>query len=92
MELSVEVVYVLADRACAMTAAVEPGATLRQAIERSGLLERFPEIDLARHKVGVFGKLRGVDERISAGDRVEIYRPLLADPKERRRRLERGRA
>ena len=87
MELSVEVAYVLADRAAVVKVEVAAGTTLRQAIERSGVLTKFPEIDLARSKVGVFGKLRGLDEPVEAGDRVEIYRPLTMDPKDRRRLL-----
>ena len=63
-----------------------PGTTLREAITRSGLLQRFAEIDLAVCTVGVFGKIRALDERIEDGDRIEIYRPLTMDPKERRRR------
>jgi uncharacterized protein len=66
------------------------GATLREAIERSGILREFPQIDLTRHKVGVFGRLRGLDEAVADGDRVEIYRPLPADPKDMRRRRAQG--
>lgn len=87
MELSVEVAYVLADRATVVKLKVDAGTTLRQAIAQSGLLKRFPDIDLARHKVGVFGRLRELDGPVEEGDRVEIYRPLPADPKERRRKL-----
>lgn len=87
MELSVEVVYALADRAAVVKLKVEAGATLRQAIEQSGLLRRFPEIDLTRHPVGVFGAVRALDAPVEAGDRVEIYRPLTMDPKDRRRLL-----
>jgi putative ubiquitin-RnfH superfamily antitoxin RatB of RatAB toxin-antitoxin module len=68
---------------------VAPGTTVRGAIEASGLLARCPEIDLARCGVGVFGRARGLDEPVAAGDRVEIYRPLAQDPKERRRRAAR---
>jgi putative ubiquitin-RnfH superfamily antitoxin RatB of RatAB toxin-antitoxin module len=68
---------------------VPPGTTLREAIERSGVLAQCPEIDLARCGVGVFGQTRGLDEPVASGDRVEIYRPLLQDPKERRRRAAR---
>jgi uncharacterized protein len=50
------------------------------------MLERFPEIDLEQSRIGVFGKLRRPDEQVRAGDRIEIYRPLIADPKESRRR------
>ena len=62
------------------------GSTLGQAIEHSGLLEKFPEIDLTQQKVGVFGKLGRTDQELRDRDRVEIYRPLLADPKEVRRK------
>jgi putative ubiquitin-RnfH superfamily antitoxin RatB of RatAB toxin-antitoxin module len=68
---------------------VPAGTTLRQAIARSGVLERCPGIALARCGVGVFGVARGLDEPVAAGDRVEIYRPLPQDPKERRRRAAR---
>lgn len=64
---------------------VEEGATLRDAIERSGLLGQGPGINLAVNGVGVFGRARGLDERVAAGDRVEIYRPLPVDPKAARR-------
>lgn len=65
---------------------VPDGSTLREAIERSGLLERFPEIDLGVNKVGVFGKLSRLDTRLSDGDRVEIYRPITVDPETVERR------
>ena len=61
------------------------GATLRQAIEASGILDKYPEIDLARNKLGVFAKLSKPDTPLRDGDRVEIYRPLIADPKEVRK-------
>ena len=65
---------------------VPEGSTLREAIERSGLLEQFPEIDLEQNKVGVFGKLSRLDAKLSEGDRVEIYRPIIADPETVERR------
>ena len=64
---------------------VVPGTTLQQAIEQSGILDRFPEIDPTRLKAGVFGKLKKLDQTLRAGDRVEIYRPLIADPKQVRK-------
>ena len=64
---------------------VPAGTTVEQAIRRSGLTERFPEIDLEKHGVGIFGELAGLDDPLRDGDRVEIYRPLLADPKVARR-------
>jgi putative ubiquitin-RnfH superfamily antitoxin RatB of RatAB toxin-antitoxin module len=58
-----------------------PGMTLADAVEASGLRERFPQIDLEHAKVGVWGKPRDPASLVSAGDRIEIYRPLTADPK-----------
>ncbi|MDR1936040.1 MAG: RnfH family protein [Candidatus Accumulibacter sp.] len=55
-------------------------ATVQEAIERSGILEQFPHIDLENQKVGVFGKLTKLNAALKAGDRVEIYRPIIADP------------
>ncbi|CAL1240267.1 RnfH family protein [Candidatus Methylocalor cossyra] len=84
--MEVEVAYARADRQALLTVEVPPGATARQAIEASGLLGRFPEIDLAVNRIGIFGQPCGLDQMLSPGDRVEIYRPLIADPKEARRR------
>lgn len=64
---------------------VNAGATVRQALSRGGLFERHPGIDLAHCKLGVWGKLRGLDEPLRDLDRIEIYRPLQVDPKEARR-------
>ncbi|WP_136417313.1 MULTISPECIES: RnfH family protein [Oxalobacteraceae] len=65
---------------------VREGATLQFAIEQSGMLRDLPEIDLAVCRVGVYGKLKALDTVLRDGDRVEIYRPLIADPKESRRK------
>ena len=62
------------------------GCSVRDAIERSGLLEEFPEIDLEAQAVGIFGRLTTLDARLSNGDRVEIYRPITADPETVERR------
>jgi hypothetical protein len=83
--IQVEVAYALPNVQEIVTVEVEAGATLRQAIERSGLLNRYPEIDLAVNKVGIFGRLAKQDEVLRARDRVEIYRVLIADPKEVRK-------
>ncbi len=83
---SVEVVYALPDVQVLILIEVEEGTTLRTAIERSGVLEQFPEIDLEKSKVGIFGKLSKLDALLRAKDRVEIYRPLIADPKEVRKK------
>ncbi|MEW6648479.1 MAG: RnfH family protein [Pseudomonadota bacterium] len=81
----VEVAYARDEVQVILPVEVEEGTTLRQAIERSGVLNRYPEIDLAVNKVGVFGRLAKLDEPLRARDRVEIYRPLIADPKEVRK-------
>jgi len=78
---------------CLIQLEVAPDCTVAQAISASGLLARFPEIDLRHNKVGIFGKLLGLDHLVAAHDRVEIYRPLTADPKlARQRRVEKIRA
>ena len=84
--LKVEVVFALAEGFDASRVELPPGATLGEAIERSGVLRRHPEIDLARQKVGVFGEVRALGEPAAEGDRIEIYRSLAMDPKEARRR------
>lgn len=83
--LNVEVVYALPERQALYLLTVEEGATVRTAIEASGVLREFPEIDLARNRVGIYARLATMDTPLSEGDRVEIYRPLTADPKEARR-------
>jgi putative ubiquitin-RnfH superfamily antitoxin RatB of RatAB toxin-antitoxin module len=84
--IEVEVAYATPQAQCILKVRGEPGLTLKQAVERSNILERFPEIDLTQAKMGVFGKLATPDTKLVDGDRVEIYRPLIADPKEARKR------
>jgi putative ubiquitin-RnfH superfamily antitoxin RatB of RatAB toxin-antitoxin module len=83
--LHVSVVYALPQRQELVQLSLPEGATLQQAVEASGLLQKFPEIDLAKNKLGIFGKLSKADTLLRDRDRVEIYRPLIADPKEVRR-------
>lgn len=91
-KLRVEVAYALPDRQILLELEVEGGTTVRQAIERSGILRRYPGIQIARGRVGIFGRRVDLDAPLRDGDRVEIYRPLVADPKEaRRRRVKRSR-
>jgi putative ubiquitin-RnfH superfamily antitoxin RatB of RatAB toxin-antitoxin module len=67
---------------------VPPGSTLLEALNRSGILSRFPQVDLKRQKVGIFGKFAKLDTPLRNGDRVEIYRPITVDPtKVKRRKL-----
>ena len=85
-KIPVEVAYALPGKQLLLNVDVVPGATLEEAIRASGILQRCPEIDLAKNKVGVFGKLGKLTDTLYAGDRVEIYRPLIADPKEVRKK------
>jgi len=83
--LEVEVVYATPERQARYVLRVKDGATLAHAIRASGILEAFPEIDLARNRVGIYGTLTKSARVLRDGDRIEIYRPLSADPKEARR-------
>ena len=65
---------------------VPDGSTVQEVIELSGLLKTFPEIDLENQKVGIFGKLSKLDAEVKEGDRVEVYRPITADPETVERR------
>jgi len=69
-----------------LTLDVPDGSTVREAIEHSGLLRHYPDIDLAIQRVGIFGKLSKLDAPVSDGDRVEIYRPITVDPETVERR------
>lgn len=84
--LHVQVCYAKTDRQLLHDLSVPEGTTLHDAIRQSGVLAAMPEIDLATCRVGVYGKLKALDTILQEGDRVEIYRPLIADPKESRRR------
>lgn len=90
-DIAVEVVYALPEKQYLYTVNVEEGATVEEAIKASGLLDIRSDIDLARNKVGVFSRPVKLADEVHSGDRIEIYRPLLADPKElRRQRAERA--
>lgn len=81
--IRIEVAYALPDRQRLITLNVDADCTLLQAVERSGLLREFPEIDLRQCKLGVWGRVVAApaEARLHDGDRIEIYRPLLIDPK-----------
>ena len=83
--IHIEVVYALAERQDVIPLTVPDGTTLRQAVEASGLPDKYPEIDLAKGKFGIYSKLAKSDTVLRDRDRVEIYRPLIADPKEVRK-------
>jgi hypothetical protein len=87
----VEVVYALPDKQSLVSLEVEEGTTIKEAIEASGVLDTYDQIDLTRDKVGIFSKFAKLDTVLREKDRVEIYRPLIADPKKvRKERAARG--
>ncbi len=81
----VEVAYALPMKQTIVPLSLEAGSTVEQAIRRSGILARYPEIDLAHCKVGIYGHVVALDAPVAEGTRIEIYRPLLIDPREMRR-------
>lgn len=85
-KISVQVVYATPEKQVLKEITLSESATIEMAIALSGLPEEFPEIDLMKNDVGVFSERRQLSDVVRAGDRVEIYRPLIADPKEVRRR------
>ena len=90
-KINIEVVYALTDEQILLKKSVPAGTTVAGAIQASGVLDKHPEIDLDRNKIGIFGKLTKADAMVRDKDRIEIYRPLIADPKEvRRKRAEEG--
>ena len=83
--MQVEVVYGLANKQRIYVLDVDEGTTARQAAELAPVNEDFPDVDVSGSDIGVFGKAVKDDQILLAGDRVEIYRPLIADPKEVRK-------
>lgn len=91
--LRIEVVYALPERQAVVSLTLPAGSTVQQAIETSGLLAAYPEIDLMQNKLGIYARLVKPDAPLRDRDRVEIYRPLIADPKEvRKQRAAEGKA
>ena len=91
--IHVEVVYARPEEQVLVAIEVEHGSTVKQVIERSGISDRFPEIRGAPARVGIFGKSAELEAVVREGDRIEIYRPLIADPKKQRQsraKLRRG--
>lgn len=84
--ITVEVAYALPDEQVILSLEVPDNTTVEQAVKRSGILERYPQINIEKDKVGIFGKICKMDATLSHKDRIEIYRPLIADPKESRRK------
>lgn len=84
-KIQVEVCYALPEKQTLLSLEVEPSLTIESIINQSGILELHPEINLAENKVGIFSKLAKLNDTLHDGDRIEIYRPLIADPKEVRK-------
>lgn len=82
----IEVAFALPQRQSLLSVSVPVDATVRQAIESSGILRMYPEIDLTQNKVGIWSRTVRLEDSLTAGDRIEIYRPLIADPKDMRKR------
>lgn len=91
--INIEVVYALPHKQTLLKQQVSAGTTVQDAIQASGILNKHPEIDITTSKLGIFGKLIKPDTVLREKDRIEIYRPLIADPKEvRKKRAEEGKA
>lgn len=92
-KINIEVVYALQHEQILLKLPIPQHATVAEAIKLSGVMEKYPGIDLSKNKFGIYGKLTKADAVLRDRDRIEIYRPLLADPKEvRRKRAEEGKA
>lgn len=90
-KFGIEVAYAAADKQIILECEVDAGIAPRDAVRASGIVEHFPEIDVEHCDLGVFGKTIDDSYRLGPGDRIEIYRPLIADPKEvRRQRAAKG--
>lgn len=90
-DIAVEVVYALPDKQYLYSVKVPEGSTVEQAVIASGLLELRSDIDLKKNKVGIYSRQVKLQDEVQSGDRIEIYRPLIADPKDlRRQRAERA--
>lgn len=84
--INVEVVYALAEKQSLLSFAIKEGATAIEAVKHSGIMDTYSTIDLETIKLGIFSKSCMNEQVLNEGDRVEIYRPLIADPREVRKR------
>ena len=83
--IAIEVAYADTQQQTVIPLRVPPGSSVSEAVQASGILNQFPEIALTEQKIGIFSQLCGLDTVVNAGDRIEIYRPLLQDPMQARR-------
>ncbi|MBN8443220.1 MAG: RnfH family protein [Thauera sp.] len=79
--MKISIAYAVPGRQVLQTVDVPEDATLREAIERSGILEQLPRFDFDKQKAGIWGKVKPYDTKVAAGDRVELYHPVTIDPK-----------
>lgn len=84
--ITIEIVYGTPNKQKLSTLTVSAESTIEAAIELSGYLNEFPEIDLSQNNVGIWNRSKKLKDTLQDGDRIEIYRPLIADPKEIRKR------
>lgn len=85
-KLNIELIYPLPNEQILLTIKIDKPSTIAEAIEASGIRKKYPEIDLTKNKVGIFSKVCELNQSLREGDRIEIYRPLIADPKEARKK------
>jgi len=83
--IAIEVAYAKPDQQVIIPLTIPESSTVEQAIQLSGILKQFPEVNLATAKIGIFSKLTSLSAIVGVGDRIEIYRPLTIDPKQARR-------
>ncbi len=83
--MKIEVAYALRHKQTLLNIEVDDNTSVEDAIQQSNILKKYPEINLKKNKVGIFGKITSLDVKLREKDRVEIYRPLIADPKEVRK-------
>ncbi len=83
---TVEIIYALLKKQDIRQVQLADGTSLKEAIQASGMLQDYPEIDLNVNKVGIYNQVKTLEHIVQAGDRIEIYRPLIADPKQVRRK------
>ena len=84
--IHIQICYARPDKQFLLEQTVAAGTTIQQAIQSSGIILQAPEIDVSVWRVGIYGKLKTLDTVLREHDRVEIYRPLIADPKDSRRK------
>ncbi|MES2026200.1 MAG: RnfH family protein [Pseudomonadota bacterium] len=84
--IHIQICYARPDQQFLLDQTVASGTTIQQAIQNSGIIQQAPEIDVSVWRVGIYGKIKTLDTVLREHDRVEIYRPLIADPKDSRRK------